>query len=159
MRSRKSSCTIDPPLSETTNFPSSIFRSTCNIFVVADDSLYSYPEECASNRKRIIRKKSAMFTLRDGVMFFKKKKKGEVTHCDIIIVANHIVTIIFIQVIELRFIRTRKEQLKILKACHMDQTSGHMGVKKTINRISARFFWTGIVADVKKMVRIAVHYR
>ena len=41
----------------------------------------------------------------------------------------------------------------------MDQTSGHMGVKKTINRISARFFWTGIVADVKKMVRIAVHYR
>ena len=38
MRSRKSSCTIDPPLSETTNFPSSIFRSTCNIFVVADNN-------------------------------------------------------------------------------------------------------------------------
>lgn len=56
--------------------------------------------------------------------------------------------------VELRFIRTRSEQLKILKACHKDPTAGHMGIKKTINRISERFFWLGIVADVKRMVRL-----
>lgn len=56
------------------------------------------------------------------------------------------------QVVELRYVRTRSEQLRILKACHMDLTAGHMGIKKTINRITERFLWTGIVADVKKMV-------
>ena len=35
----------------------------------------------------------------------------------------------------------------------MDPTAGHMGIKKTINRITERFLWTGIVSDVKKMVR------
>ena len=50
--------------------------------------------------------------------------------------------------------RSRSEQLKVLKACHKDPTAGHMGIKRTINRISERFYWPGIVADVKNMVRI-----
>ena len=48
----------------------------------------------------------------------------------------------------LRFIRTREEQKKILRACHVDQTSGHMGEKKTINRITERFMWNGIVKEM-----------
>ena len=43
--------------------------------------------------------------------------------------------------------------MKILKACHIDPTSGHMGVKKTLNRITERFLWSGIVKDVNRMVR------
>ena len=31
--------------------------------------------------------------------------------------------------------------MKILKACHIDPTSGHMGVKKILNRIKERFLW------------------
>ena len=34
-----------------------------------------YPRECTEARKRAIRKKASMFVVRDGVMFFKKKKK------------------------------------------------------------------------------------
>ena len=47
---------------------------------------------------------------------------------------------------------TRKEQLDILKACHIDPTAGHFGVKKTSACISERFLWTGIVKDTKEMV-------
>ena len=56
------------------------------------------------------------------------------------------------QVVELRYIRTRDEQLKILRACHVDPTSGHLGEKKTVCRISERVIWPGIVKDVKRMV-------
>ena len=32
--------------------------------------------------------------------------------------------------------------------------AGHMGIKKTINRITERFMWPGIVKDVKAMVHL-----
>ena len=37
-----------------------------------------YPRECKESRKRAIRKKAHMFVVRDGVMYFKKKKKDKV---------------------------------------------------------------------------------
>ena len=47
--------------------------------------------------------------------------------------------------------RNRREQLKILEACHFDPTAGHMGEKRTIARITERFIWSGVVNDVKEM--------
>ena len=43
-----------------------------------------YLVRCTEARKRAIRKKAAMFIVRDGVMFFKKKKKGKVSKCEVI---------------------------------------------------------------------------
>ena len=43
-----------------------------------------YPVKCTEARKRAIRKKAAMLIVRDGVMFFKKKKKGKVSKCEVI---------------------------------------------------------------------------
>ena len=60
------------------------------------------------------------------------------------------------QVLELRFVRTREELLKILAACNSDTRAGHMGEKRTIGRIIERYMWSGIVRDVKEMVRIAL---
>ena len=37
-----------------------------------------YPNGCSDVRKRTIRKKAKMFVVRDGVMYFKKKKRGKV---------------------------------------------------------------------------------
>ena len=34
-----------------------------------------------------------------------------------------------------------------VKACHVDPMSGRMGVKQTLNRISERFIWPGMVKD------------
>ena len=42
--------------------------------------------------------------------------------------------------------------MKILRACHIDPTAGHMGIKRTVNRITEHFMWPGIVKDVKEMV-------
>eukprot|EP00731_Ephydatia_muelleri_P007014 Em0003g1262a len=40
---------------------------------------------------------------------------------------------------EIRLFGVKKEQRRILKACHVDPMSGHMGVKRTLSRISERF--------------------
>ena len=37
-----------------------------------------YPPDCSQDKKRAIRKKAAMFNVRKGVLFIKKKKKSGV---------------------------------------------------------------------------------
>ena len=66
--------------------------------------------------------------------------------------SSHEYVLPLFKVIELRYIQNREEQVKILKACHIDPTAGHMGIKKTVHRITERFIWPGIVKDVKEMV-------
>ena len=44
------------------------------------------------------------------------------------------------------------DRQRILNACHLDPTSGHLGVKKTIKRIHERFTWKGLNKDVAKLV-------
>ena len=51
-----------------------------------------------------------------------------------------------------RDIQERKEQRRIAMACHIDPTSGHMGVKKTVARVKERFTWKGVYQDVEKIV-------
>ena len=58
----------------------------------------------------------------------------------------------YIQTVELRYIRDHSEQQKILRACHIYATTGHMGEKKTIAWISERFVWEGVVQAMKQMV-------
>ena len=53
---------------------------------------------------------------------------------------------------EIRFVGVKKEQRRILKACHVNLMFGHMGVKRTLNRISKRFIWPGMVKDVNDTV-------
>ena len=106
-----------------------------------------YPGECTEAKKKAIRKKAAMFAVRDGVMFFKKKKKGRVS-MQIRMMGDWVIFLFCM----LRYIQTREEQVKILRSCHMDPTSGHLGVKKTVSRILERFWRRGIVKDVKEMV-------
>ena len=63
--------------------------------------------------KRMTRKKAAMVVIREGVM-----------------------------VVEVQFVKSRREQLKILETCHYDPTAGHMREKKAIARITERFIWS-----------------
>ena len=56
--------------------------------------------------------------------------------------------------VELKYIRARDEQMRILRSFHIDPTAGHLREKKTISRISERFIWTGIVKDAKQMVLV-----
>ena len=56
-------------------------------------------------------------------------------NCEVIknkLPVNYFYTIINIngKVVELWYIQSREEQLKIVRACHSDPTSGHLGTKK-----------------------------
>ena len=52
----------------------------------------------------------------------------------------------------IRYIRNRQDQLRITQSCHVNPTSGHLGIMKTGNRIKERFIWKGIWKDVKETV-------
>ena len=56
------------------------------------------------------------------------------------------------QGIEIRYIRDRDEQIRIAKGCHADPTSGHLGFRKTLARITERFTWKGVSKDAKEIV-------
>ena len=47
---------------------------------------------------------------------------------------------------------TIKGELCIVRCCHADPTSGHLGEKKTYNRIIERFTWNRVMKDVKQVV-------
>ncbi len=57
----------------------------------------------------------------------------------------------------LRYIISSDEQQKILHACHVDPTSGHMGRTRTLCRIKERYMWHGMVNDVQSMVSVVRH--
>ena len=49
--------------------------------------------------------------------------------------------------------RTEQSRLECMaNACHIDVTSGHSGIAKTVARIKERFMWKGVIKDVKEMV-------
>ena len=58
----------------------------------------------------------------------------------------------------LRYILSLEKRQKILLACHIDPTSGHMGKTRTLYRIKERFMWHGMVKDVVNLVSSIFHW-
>ena len=88
-----------------------------------------YPDaELTKDQKRAVRKRAATLLV----------DKGEV----------------YIQGRKVKVISSAKEQRRILQACHSDATSGHFGVTKTHRRVAERFYWKGIVSDVRELVSL-----
>ena len=56
------------------------------------------------------------------------------------------------QCIEIGYIRDRDEQMRIAKACQADPTSGHLGFRKMLARLTERFTWKGVSKDAKEIV-------
>ena len=48
----------------------------------------------------------------------------------------------------------KKEREEIIKSCHAAPTSGHLGTKKTLARVTERFMWPGVTKEVYAMVSI-----
>ena len=53
----------------------------------------------------------------------------------------------------LRYIQSIDERRKVLRACHVDATAGHMGKNRTMYKIKEKYMWHGLVKDVLEMVR------
>ena len=45
-----------------------------------------------------------------------------------------------------------KQRLEVLKEAHLEPQAGHLVVEKTYHRLSHRYYWLGIYADVAKFV-------
>ncbi|MCP4651913.1 MAG: hypothetical protein GY858_00810 [Candidatus Omnitrophica bacterium] len=45
------------------------------------------------------------------------------------------------------------QRAEVLEACHDDVFSGHFGFYKTLEKIRSRYFWPGLIADVKHWVQ------
>ena len=72
---------------------------------------------------------------------------------EVIVIATYVA--IFLE--QVRFVKDTEERQRILNACHCDNTSGHLGIKKTMSRINERFFWPGLVKDVHELVWCYLH--
>lgn len=138
--------------------------------LVQDVYLYlterSYPAGASANLKRVIRNKAKKFSVRNGELFYTHMKRGR--GCSKVHIylqverfistleyrCAHIVMFGFCSqpTVEVKYVQGRKEKQRILKACHSDPTSGHMGVKRTLTRITERFMWPGVVKDVEQLV-------
>ena len=92
----------------------------------------SYPDGLTKEKKRAVRKRAAKLETEKGEVLLLRKGK------------------------RIKVVQTEKEQEQILQACHSDPTSGHYGVTKTWNRVAERFYWKGMINDVRQMVSLAL---
>ena len=53
---------------------------------------------------------------------------------------------------EVRYIQNHDEQQKSSRSCHVDPTSGHLVIKKTLSRITERLMWPAVSKDVELLV-------
>ena len=51
-------------------------------------------------------------------------------------------------------ILSQSERIRIVKSCHEHSTSGHLGMKRTLSRITDRYMWPGVSKDVYSLVKI-----
>ena len=50
------------------------------------------------------------------------------------------------------FTLNKDERARLLKECHNGPTSGHLGTKRTLARVTERFMWPGVGKDVNNVV-------
>ena len=55
-------------------------------------------------------------------------------------------------VVTFQVIVPKKARRSILYACHDMQTSGHLGVTKTVSKIKQKFYWPGLQSDVRSYI-------
>ena len=80
-----------------------------------------YPSDTSKDKRRAIRRRAEKISVQDGKLLYENRGRKLVT-----------------------IITRPDEQEKIIRACHIDETSGHFGVKKTAARVSERFYWRGM---------------
>lgn len=57
---------------------------------------------------------------------------------------------------QVRVVTSIEDRKRILQSCHSDPTSGHFGTTKTWRRVAERFYWKGMIDDVKELVSLPV---
>lgn len=80
-------------------------------------------------------KKFANYKLNDRKIFIKLNKKDENPE------------------FEYKLIVPKSKRIAVLKECHDKPTAAHLGVYKTIKRVLQKYYWPGVIGDVKEYVK------
>ena len=54
--------------------------------------------------------------------------------------------------LQVRFILDKDKKVRLLKECHKGPTSGHLGARRMLSRVTERFMWPGVGKDVNNLV-------
>ena len=88
----------------------------------------SYPHNIDAKMKRSIRRRSSLLTFENGDILVRRKNR------------------------RVKVITNSTDRCRILEACHSAPTSGHFGVTKTRKKVSERFYWKGMMQQIKQLV-------
>ena len=117
------------------------------------EKAFIYPEGCSKN-DRSIRRKALRLEEHDGEIYYKKRGGIVVSFC----AYAAILQILKYVSMQVRLITSLDERRKILISYHKHPTSGHMGVRKTLSRITEQFMWPGVTKDMMEMVSSCFKY-
>ena len=95
-------------------------------------------------------RRSKSFLVRDGLLYYIDKRR----HASLQVswsaseVASDMDSVFFLQVI------TTSQKEQVLEGCHSQGLGGgHFGRDKTLAKLSERYYWVGMVDDVKEFCR------
>ena len=98
-----------------------LLEAPIEYYIAKVDGKVVYPDDADKVKKGNIRKKAEPITMVAGRLMYRSRKKKLV-----------------------EIIRSSDERRTIVEACHRDNTSGHFGVKKTVGRVAAKYYWRGM---------------
>ena len=132
------------------------------------------PEDLGKNQKDALRRKSKNFLEKSGLLYFRDEKKSvdlqvgvcSNNTCNNVLIIKMIIIIKFIdsscgnqQIMQsgVHFtlqVVVESQKRHVLEGCHSDELGGgHFGRDKTLSKVSERYYWLGMVNDVKEFCR------
>ena len=90
----------------------------------------------------MIRRKAKRFIIKDGELLYLEKRKRGVREGDStdLNINSPAVNSFLKKEVWLRYVKDIREQKKILHACHVDATAGHLGRERTLHRMKVNYF-------------------
>lgn len=98
-------------------------------FLSSPEEKRVWPEQVTTkDQKRNWRRKAASYSIVSGTLHYDHKSHGSV-----------------------RVIK-KDETASILKGCHSNPTSGHLGINKTWQKVASRYYWPGMYQDIQDFI-------
>ncbi|KAI4830765.1 hypothetical protein KUCAC02_002378 [Chaenocephalus aceratus] len=93
-----------------------------------------FPEGLSSHQRFVIKRRAETFRIKDGELHYICRRKKDM--------AEHLAKVVL----------SSEEADKLFKEFHCSQLGGHFGVEKTHGAIMKRFYWPGMVDDIRKWI-------
>lgn len=95
-------------------------------------TLWKYPDGAAEKDRKAIRGKALKYEVKDGSVLYRKPNGNQNGRS--------------------RKVLRRKEVIEVLNSCHDHLLAGHLGVKRTFDKIKEDYYWPNYYESVKEFV-------